>query len=486
MKYEKEKRLIVDDLQNLVTSMNTGTDRLQQSKFVSTNFFGFYELSAMYMSWLGRRIVDLVPSEALKKGWEITCASWDSQKIERLNTYCENVLQLRTKLDHCLKSQRCFGGALMVAIVNQDFGAFANPIPNFLTKNSLLGLQPFDAWQCAPGVINYMNPLAKNFRYPEVYSIGTTGMNVISGNTDNTITPAGTQVHWSRVERFDGLFLPWYERVRNLYWGQSLLASAFSSVRNAESVDSSIATLLFRASVPVLKVKDLQDIVSDPESRAAFLERVNLMNYGMSNNHMAIIDSDETLESFEPGAITNLDSILERYYILVSAATGIPVSKLIGESAKGLNATGEGDLNNYYDMIEDYQTSQVQPALMSMFKRWIIPSLFDELMPSDFKIRFPALERTSAKEKQDTDNTFLSMINTALEAGLIDKKVARREIHSKGIFETFDDDDVKRIEGSEGENEIDLEHALDIADQTFEAKHGFKRRMRKNGKSKEN
>ena len=73
MNYEKNKVLTVDDLRNLVTSMNAGTDRLQSSRFTPTNFFTFQELSAMYMSWLGRRIVDLVPSEALKRGWKIVC-----------------------------------------------------------------------------------------------------------------------------------------------------------------------------------------------------------------------------------------------------------------------------------------------------------------------------------------------------------------------------------------------------------------------------
>lgn len=474
------KPLVVDDLQNLITNMNTGTDRLQKSMFVPTNYIGYQEESAMYLSWLGRRIVDLPVDESLKKGWNIVCPSWDDKKIERLKSYCENKLQLTIKVSEALKSERCFGGALTVAIISPSFGSFQNEVPAYLPHNTLLGIQSFDAWQCAPGIINHQNALAKNFRLPETYSIGSSGIifNSKEHGADKT-NVMGTIVHYSRTCRYDGLFLPWIERMRNLYWGQSVLASVYTAVRNSESVDSSIASLLFRASVPVLKVQDLMAIVSDEESRTAFLQRVNLMNYGMSNNNMAIIDANETLESFEPGSISNLDSILERFYVTCSAASGIPVTKLVGESARGLNATGEGDLNNYYDFIEDYQNKKVRVALIDIMKRWVVPSFFNELLPSDFSIDFPALERQSPKEKQQSDSDFMDMINKALENGLIDKEVARREILRRKVFSSYGEEDVKRIENETQENEVDLNHALDHAEKDFKTKL---KRDKRNGK----
>ena len=190
--------------------------------------------------------------------------------------------------------------------------------------------------------------------------------------------------------------------------------------------------------------------------------------YRMSNNNMAIIDSEETLESFEPGAITNLDGVLERYYIIVSAATGIPVVKLVGESAKGLNATGEGDLNNYYDMLEDYQKTTVLPSIMSMMKRWIVPSLFDELIPVDFEIEFPTLERLDDKEKQERDSAFLSMVRDAVDAGFIDKKTAIREIQQRGVFSSFSEDDVKRMESEQSVQEEELDNEFDSAEEKYD------------------
>ena len=467
LKYKKS--LATDSLQNLIANIGTGTDRVSKSKFVPDNFFSNDELAGMYMGWLGRRIVDLVPDEALKKGWTVVCPSWTPDKIDILDAYIQNRLNLPEKLNQALKGSRIFGGAILLAIVDSRYGSFSNEIPDFLPKNSLLGMQMYDAWQCYPSLVNFTNPLKKNYRYPECYTIGASGMFVhtYSQNAQGEAKDdfiQGTLVNWTRVERFEGSWLPWYARQRNLYWGQSILSSSYEAVRNAKGVDASIASLLFRASVPVLKVEDLAGIIADPEAREAFLERVNLLNYGMSNNNMAIIDANEQLESFEPGAISNLDAILERYYILVSTATGIPVTKLIGESARGLNATGEGDLNNYYDMLEDYQKQTIKPALMEMYKKWIVPSLFDELIPKDFDIEFPPLERVSPKDKQQADSEFVNMLQTCLDAGLIDKKVARREIHERHVFNNFNQDDIDRIEGEEGDNEIEPQDAFDNAD----------------------
>ena len=218
----------------------------------------------------------------------------------------------------------------------------------------------------------------------------------------------------------------------------------------------------------MLKVPDLANIVSDCNSRQAFLDRVNMLNYGMSNNNMALIDQEETLESFEPGSLTNLDGVLERFYIIVSAATGIPVVKLVGESARGLNATGEGDLNNYYDLLEDYQRTTIKPALLSMYRRWIVPSLFDELCPNSFDIEFPPLERSSEKEKQEANSVFLGMVRDALDAELIDKDVAVREILRQGVFSTFSEEDMNRVLSKKSvEEDNDLGDALKVADALY-------------------
>lgn len=462
--------LATDSLQNLVANLGTPADKLTTTFHMSGNFYNYAELSAIYMGWLGRRIVDLPVDEAMKKGWEVYCPSWKPEKIQALETYANTFLGLSAKVSDALKMERALGGSLLVALVDSTWGGFSNPIPDFLPGKSLINIQMFDAWQSYAAEMNFMNPLAKNYLYPESYTIGQAGMASLKtpGNDGKLQAFAGAIVHHSRVERFDSLMMPWYERQRNLYWGQSVLSSVYEAVRNAGLVDSSIATLLFHISVPVFHVQDLANLIGDDEARAALIQRINIMNYAMSANNMAIIDKDaEDLTEFTASALSGMDPILERYYVTCSAASGIPVVKLVGESAKGLNATGQGDLNNYYDMVENYQANEIKPKLKNIYRKWIIPSFFNELMPADFDIRFPAIERTTAKEKQDTDSAYLDTLLKAEERHVIDLKVVRKEVIERKMFNNFTQDDVDRMEREKGENAVSLGEAMDVADELF-------------------
>lgn len=456
-----------DSLVNLVTNMNTGTDRLQQTFHTVSGFYGYQELASIYEGWLGRRICDLIPEEAMKKGFDIECPSWKPDKIFRLKKYLDR-LKVHDQMLRALKSERVFGGSIIVALTNATWGAMKNPVPDFLPSRTLLTVQMFDAWQAYAAEVNLMNPLSNDYLYPVTYTIGSAGMSAMkmTGDDGKGILN-GAIVHNSRIERFDGEWMPWYERQRNLYWGQSILSIAYDAIRNAGIVDNSIASLLFRASVPVMKVKDLINIVSDPEAKAAFIERMNLLNYQMSNNNMAVVDSEEELNNLESGTLTGLDTVIERFYVLVSAATGIPVTKLVGESARGLNATGEGDLDNYYDMLEAYQNNRIKPHLMNMLIRWIIPSYFDELAPSDLNVIFPEMERESPSKRQEKNAAFLTMVRDALDADLIDKDIARKEIVERKIFKNFTAEDIERMAAEKQENEVSLTDALDMADEIY-------------------
>ena len=101
---------------------------------------------------------------------------------------------------------------------------------------------------------------------------------------------------------------------------------------------------------------------------------------------------------------------------------------------------------------------------MDIYKKWIVPSLFDELIPKDFDVVFPPLERVSPEKKQQQDSEFLSMLTSALDAELIDKKIARKELQERKVFGYFDKTELERLENEKEENNMDLNEALDAAD----------------------
>ncbi|MFP3681974.1 DUF1073 domain-containing protein, partial [Pseudomonas sp. SIMBA_041] len=47
----------------------------------------------------------------------------------------------------------------------------------------------------------------------------------------------------------------------------------------------------------------------------------------------------------------------------ISGASEIPVTRLFGRSPAGMNATGESDLQNYYEVVQQQQESTLGPIL---------------------------------------------------------------------------------------------------------------------------
>ena len=79
--------------------------------------------------------------------------------------------------------------------------------------------------------------------------------------------------------------------------------------------------------------------------------------------------------------LSGLDSILSQMYELVTMTTGMPVTKFLGLSPRGFNATGEHDQNNYYDLIAGYQSNVAAMALKQCGR---LPTVFLKLKMINF------------------------------------------------------------------------------------------------------
>ena len=87
---------------------------------------------------------------------------------------------------------------------------------------------------------------------------------------------------------------------------------------------------------------------------------------------------------------------------LLSAASDIPATRFLGQAPGGLNATGESDLQNYYNMIDAFQRLRIKPVVLKQlsvigphlmgFERWRAAS-------KSLDIVFPPLWNESSQVK---------------------------------------------------------------------------------------
>jgi hypothetical protein len=91
--------------------------------------------------------------------------------------------------------------------------------------------------------------------------------------------------------------------------------------------------------------------------------------------------------------------MMDRFESRMAAAADMPVTVLFGRSPGGLNATGEGDLQNWHENISDYRDTQLIPALEQLTR-----CLLGEAGQPNahFQIEGRAIREESAREDAET------------------------------------------------------------------------------------
>ena len=189
---------------------------------------------------------------------------------------------------------------------------------------------------------------------------------------------------------------------------------------------------------------DKQNQTTDGEQTVR--ARINLVDNVRSLLNSVVIDGgDGTKESTGDEFVINdlsLSGIKDAVAIQesrVSADTGIPVTVLFGQSANGLNATGESDWRNYYSTLTAIQ-SMLRPAIER-----IVAMLAGQIgikgLADNWKIEFNPLPDTDekadaevAKLKADANKVDADSIATIYNLGFTDDSQIIEYMKSKNLF----------------------------------------------------
>ena len=114
----------------------------------------------------------------------------------------------------------------------------------------------------------------------------------------------------------------------------------------------------------------------------------------------------------------------------MAGAAEIPATKLFGRSPQGLNATGEADLRNYYDMIAQMQERLLRPALEKLLPVMAVSCW--GYVPDDLEFVFEPVMTTSPAERAELVQKLSSDVIEAYKCGLLTREEALEELRSRG------------------------------------------------------
>jgi phage-related protein (TIGR01555 family) len=413
--------------------------------FSLTRFsFNYQMLTALYRNnWIANKVCR-IPAVDMYREIPSFNSELDPEKIKKIDRF---IKKLKNKLIDGTTWGRLYGGAIAIPIIKgvTDGQKGGNSIleqpfnENYITPDSFRGIYILDRWR---GVSPQdLETDINSPRYGNIKSYIVQGENLQSMN-----------VHWSWILEFNGLQLPRVEKNQDTYWGMSNLEILIEELRKYEGTNHSVAELVYKSSLRVLKIKGLQK-ASVGKSKA-FQDEINrriaTIQELQSSQKILALDSEEDF-AVNNVSFGSLDKIMEEFKKNISGAAEIPMSKLFGIMGEGMSGEDKTSLTNYYDFIAAENERLCRPIYDKLLL-WICKSEFGETI-EDLDYNFKYLGDISDKKSIEKGIQKINVIIEMFKEGLITQVIAIQEVKEIGkeigLGTNITDAFIKKIEAEE-------------------------------------
>jgi len=380
-------------------------------------------LENMYRtSWVCGMAIDLPADDMTREGVDIT----SDMKPEDAEVIYDTMatLSIWENIAKTIKWSRLYGGA--GALIMIDGADYTKPLDlSRIRRGSFKGIIPLDRHMLLPDMSKPIKDICPDMGLPEFYDIHASG-NILGGR----------RVHHSRILRFTGIEMPYYQQIQLNSWGISELERAYDRLIAYDNATTGTAQLMHKAHLRVVKFQKLAEKVGTGGAGAdVLMKRLDKIRYFQSIEGLTVLDKEDEFEAHNY-TFTGIPDVLLQLAQQLSGAFQIPLVKLLGQSPAGLNATGESDIRNYYDKIKAGQKSKLFHPVKNILTLCAASEL--GVYEDNIKFTFKPLWQMSDKEKSEIADTTTKAVSTALGGGIICAEEAKAELkqssHVTGIY----------------------------------------------------
>lgn len=388
----------IDGLQNLTANLGTSRDKAAASFYGVPTLTDDQLVNAYRGTWLARKIVDIPAFDACRK-WRAWQAKAD--QITAIEAE-EKRLGLQGKVLRAKVAARLLGGAaLLIGTGDSDT---AQPLdPGRVKKGGLRYVTLLHRRHLSATDI-VRDPTSPYFDQPKSWRLNTE-----RGN--------GLEIHPSRLVILKGSEVPDEAlSTHTMGWSDPVLLGIMEAVRNMDATAANVASLVFEAKVDTVGIPDFMARLSDPGFEAKILQRFRLAEMGKGINGTLIHDKDEELGQ-KQASFASLADIMDRFMQLAAGAADIPMTRLLGQSPGGMNATGDSDMRNYYDRVAAMQALELDPA-MHVLNECLIRSALGA-RPEEIHATWHSLWQMTDAERATIGKTQADTVKVLHDTGLI-------------------------------------------------------------------
>lgn len=373
---------------------------------------------------LGARIVETVPAEMVREGWEVIVQPTeeddqdDEPKVDafppggganpaaavmlaasepkaplpeiddegaELSEAFEGKLEeigASAAILTALQYRRAYGGGAILIGADDGVKDLTKPLDEENIK-SIGWLNPLQggpqgeiiAWSY------YRDPSEPKYGEPEIYMVRNIGVPLTQTDVPGVQSPNGTApgrkpvvplfwIHESRLLVFSATAVSRRARVQMRGWGDSVFTRIDEVLSQYSQTWGGVANLMTDFKQDVLAIDGAaQKSAADRTSKGnPLLKRARTIQQTKSIARMLVIDKLTEEFKREMASVQGISEVLEQFAIRLAAAADMPVTLLFGQAPSGLNATGASDIRFFYDRIAAEQRRILVPALKRLVK----------------------------------------------------------------------------------------------------------------------
>lgn len=441
-----------DDYINPALSLGLGGgNALSSGAFINSvlNNFNWLKLRAMYSSnFLCRRLVEMQAEDMTREGIQVK-GTIEPDKIKQLMSNWSN-LAIQKKLFETISMARLYGGAIAYIDIEEQLPSTPLDL-NTIRKDQFKGLKVLDRWQLWPSFEDF--DVRDNMpNYYTVLSPYDWNMQFFTQDDYKKLEKYKTEVtiHRSRVVRCDGDFLPTIDFLQNQRWYSSILVTSMDVITSYLTASAALAAAAYKSSFRVIKVDKMYEVLNqgvDGQAAQNLMGFVQALKITESTENVTVLSTNDSIDILNYD-LNGLILALTKFENQLCTAVSTPATKLLGETAKGLNATGTEETRLYYDKVKNEQEN-MRPDFYKLLQIMYI-STFGEQPPQDLDFDFTPLWQLDSNQKAVITQQVTQSVVAAYEAGIASKETSLKELlqnsEETGVWSNITDEELKKAE----------------------------------------
>jgi uncharacterized protein len=419
---------------NVLTGLGTSRDRNEAIGVKRTRILSEQAVNALYeQSWLIRRIVEKLPQQGTRSGWDLSVGDETSTRmksgLDDLVGWSEK-LHLRQALAAAATYGRLYGGGALIVIAD-DRTPIDKPL-NLRRLRTIHGLYPIDRWRLYPasGWSGIGEP--ESYWFWTQHDRDLQKLNDQAGNKQVTSGGLGlteatqVEIHSSRVIRLEGMPCSWRSQQERQWWGISVVDLIWDVFKRWETGQQSAADILHDFDLVIHRMPGLASMLA-AGGEEKLRQRLQANAMARSNFGAYILDGGsgsnggEELSNFNRSA-SGIADILTALKSEITGASGMPHTLLWGESPSGLGADGRSEQAAFGNDVADWQSQHLKEPLTRFYELAMACSdgpWKGKAQPDDWEITFRPTYTPTEEEQAELRSKVATADSQYIQAGVL-------------------------------------------------------------------